>query len=244
MADLVESADRSVKSTGDLLHLTDGTDYRFPFWFRGQADSAWPLTPKVWRHGRPDSEEDNAIQEFMGHARARNRDCPPPDHLWDWLFLMQHYGAPTRLLDWSTSPLVAAYFAVTEPSCRDCPGAVFRLSPRAQNLRDTNQDAVYAIRGDRADLGGYGVAAVMADHFDRRQVAQGSAFTLHNPKFSDLLAHPAAASTVVKYVIPPTAKISIAVGLEQLGVTRAVLFPDLQGLGDQVYDLFKRGLLS
>jgi hypothetical protein len=57
---------------------------------------------------------------------------PDPDDYFGWLFLAQHYGLPTRLLDWSESPLVALYFAVTEGH-EDHDGCVWALWPGGLN---------------------------------------------------------------------------------------------------------------
>jgi FRG domain len=82
-------------------------------WWRGQPLMG-KLVPRI--HRKPDNRlvEQSAILEFRSKARTRHSSCPQEDDLPAWLFLMQHYRLPTRLLDWSESPLVAAYFAVTD----------------------------------------------------------------------------------------------------------------------------------
>ena len=82
--------------------------------FRGQSHAGWVLNNAIertsfiqYRYGI----EAEFVAEFQRGARNYLSKDETPEHLIEWLALMQHHGAPTRLLDFSKSPFIAAYFA-------------------------------------------------------------------------------------------------------------------------------------
>ena len=93
--------------------------FKRPPWFRGHWDASWKLLPSVFR-GRESEDphhERFIANRFRTQAPLRHAKCPENEEHFAWLCLMRHYGLPTRLLDWSESILVAAYFAVNEADC-------------------------------------------------------------------------------------------------------------------------------
>lgn len=92
-------------------------NHKGPLWYRGCGKVSHKLKPSLYRHNGSKTIEDFMKLEKRLLARFQQRSVPFHSRVlndpWDWLFLMQHYGVPTRLLDWSESPLMALFFAVT-----------------------------------------------------------------------------------------------------------------------------------
>ena len=88
-----------------------------PLWFRGCGKKSYELKPSLYRHKYTKNIEDFMKLEESLIQRFQQRSIPfnsrEMKNSWEWLFLMQHYGIPTRLLDWTESPLTALFFAVT-----------------------------------------------------------------------------------------------------------------------------------
>ncbi len=94
----------------EILKYTDKWKYKDKAacaWYRGQ-DGEFDPTPSIFRKNY---DEFNLNTMFRNRATAL-KDTPETGRMDKWLFLMQHYGAPTRLLDWTESLTNALYFAL------------------------------------------------------------------------------------------------------------------------------------
>ena len=104
---------KSVKSVAALLKklptLVRPDDM---VWFRGEASLSFKLLPTVCRPPCSLDKEQALIKRFRQNASPFLNSIPRTE--WEWLFLMQHYGVQTRLLDWSEHPFVALYIAVND----------------------------------------------------------------------------------------------------------------------------------
>ena len=123
-----------------FAHFTDKDGVYEAPWFRGAGDARFKLIPGLYRTsaGKEQFADDELRSEFMRKALPLVAGRTPRDE-WEWYFLMQHYRAPTRLLDWTDAALVALYFALTawqppnSPKTIPSKPAVWAINPFALN---------------------------------------------------------------------------------------------------------------
>jgi hypothetical protein len=137
----------------EIIRLKVGAgDKEYFQWYRGHADISWELIPKVQRGYFENDEELFRKERFFTNdfqARASIINFPKPqlNEYANWLTLMQHYGLPTRLLDWSRSPLIALYFAVSDKNACERDACIWILTPGKLNEHEqlekpTNKDGI------------------------------------------------------------------------------------------------------
>jgi hypothetical protein len=232
--------------------------FRSNFAFRGVANAEWSTfrTSLMRLGGSFEQMEGHLLRNFRKYAHLEATSAYPGDSTWHWLAMAQHHGLPTRLLDWSYSPLVAMHFATATLDQFDVDGLIWCVDyvrahdflPRAlrQVLADEGANVFTAEMLARAagSLADFDALAFDLDDpvcsfpaffeppsLDARIVNQYALFSLmSSPSLSldDWLAeHP---TLIRKVVIPAGIKWEVRDKLDQANVTERVLFPGLDGL--------------
>ncbi|MDF0676600.1 MAG: FRG domain-containing protein [Nitrospira sp.] len=217
-------------------------------WFRGHADASWGLVPGLYRSPFNRVDEDQYRHEFRLRAHPfLNEATYYPRSDWDFYFLMQHHGLPTRLLDWSESALISLYFAVQRSPLDSQSGAVWMLDPWQLNKhvaqigdRLTAYDNhrikqyLWPIWKKRDAHLPEGPAAFEPSHNSKRIAAQRGKFTIHGKSHRGLDTYRPLSTGLVKIVISPSAKQKIRRQLATAGMTEGTIFPDLSGLSREI----------
>ena len=121
---------KQIATVEEFIEATGKDSTGWPYvWFRGEPGNvSTPLVPRLYRP-RPDGvhhNENNLIQTFRMRAPNFGPHCPSREETDQWLFLAQHVGLPTRLLDWTEGALIGLHFAVRD--ARPSP-VVWMLNP-------------------------------------------------------------------------------------------------------------------
>lgn len=236
---------RTVETLAQLLEYAGQTSLGNETVFRGQANMSWKLTPALHRHIVPANHpswaalEASLIDEFRRLGWSLVAD-PSQLSFGAWMAIGRHHGLPTRLLDWSDSPLVAAYFATCDELNHD--GCIWVFRPdKAIALADVTST-------EHADeiLSGPDLVRLDPATMHPRFRAQQGLFTAMPlpagkyavPSFDDSIDP----ERLMKWIIPAKLKVSLRRGLDRLGVDAFMVYPDLDGLGQRISDRLRRDL--
>lgn len=229
-------------------------------WFRGESGNGPPLCPKIASHKA--HEENYVLQSFRRQAGGL-ANVPPREYTDMWLFLAQHYGVPTRLLDWTEGALHALYFALNRKA--DSP-RIYMLNP--QKLNELAGAKIVFPNYPLSWIKGGGIYVALAwqnrtlnenqqtealkiglnlniplafpaIYQDQRMIAQRSCFTIHGKALeplSEILERNniVAIDCLYEYKIDMGARIDLLRELSILGVSAATIFPDLDHLAEDL----------
>lgn len=247
----VKSLDQFVKLVGDIRHTWTKADRRFfnP-WFRGHMDVTWGLVPGIYRNDDFKGREANMRASFKRQGSLLITERLPASD-WEWYFLMQHYGAPTRLLDWSDGALIALFFALSpyragSPDVRT-DAAVWMLAPRWLNEQVLGKAIVITIGENKEvtdeylppDYGNTQAIfpiAISPQNIYRRIGSQRSRFTIHGIKEEGLLeiGKRGENSRLAMIRIKKSAIHRMRIDLATCGIWDTTIFPDLDGLSREI----------
>jgi len=194
--------------------------------YRGVTDCNYKLLTSIGRIRHKSvakpidkEEEEQALLRFKDKVRSHIKVTVENDL--EWMIISQHHGAPTRLLDWTRSPLIAAYFAVTTIQDRidistgdrtPIDGAVYAAkSPPKGGAKDCNKP--FEVKR---------VKLIDPPHVSERGPGQVSVFTIHAKPLK-----PWNPPDVIKFLIPRKSKFDIKKELDGLGINEAALFPGI-----------------
>jgi hypothetical protein len=253
---------RRVSSWDEFREIVDSvqtlaTPMSIGWCFRGQADAEWSLMPSLARllsSETPASAielEKMAVAEFQSQAHlflapgmlSRTTDIT------GWWSLMQHHRAPTRLLDWTASAYVAAYFAVEDHWDKD--GAIWLFNVKSLD------DAMQAKYGETPihseNLSSLFQAAdspsvlmlVRRMESSERMIAQQGGFSVcrqplaDHAKIIDSAFADSGSRHWLQLIIPREAKPDFLRRLRTYNIAANALFPGMDGIGRSVAELLR-----
>lgn len=244
-----------ITSWDELLHELfadswneDLRRFRSRFAFRGLNDSRYRLETTLMRLGGQYAElERHLLRNFKKYA---HRNIVEGDSLWHWLSVAQHYGLPTRLLDWTYSPFIAMHFATSNIEKFNVDGVIWAVNyVKAHELLP--QTLKERLEEEGANVMTVEMLSHVVNSLSELDALAHTKVTLffEPPSIDDRIVNQHAFCSVMsdprmaleewlgehpgmsrKIIIPAALKWEIRDKLDQANVNERVLFPGLDGL--------------
>lgn len=208
--------------------------------FRGVTNEAFRLIPSIGRQTAKNTGGDISTLEATMLVEFKRLTVPllkdPPRSDFEWLFLAQHYGLPTRLLDWSTNPLVGLYFASESDDQTD--GALLHtrhvITDQYELFDYHTADftaehratpvGIFALQPNQGT-----VIFLRPKYSDKRYLNQRSVFSCPADPFTELDLR-----AIDKFIVPGRWKAEIRRRLRSLGVSTSFIYPGLAGVAGEI----------
>ena len=193
--------------------------------FRGQSSSEYKLIPSIGRRFKEGQEDvlkqyEKEVFEDFKRKYSMFTDARPKNDK-EFLFLAQHYGLPTRLLDWTYNPLIALYFACCSNFDKD--GIVYQSYQFSRKVFNEDKDDIFSFPA---------ITLLVPNMTDVRYKNQNGIFVVYpepwKEKFEFIYA---------TYIIPVQYKQNILSKLEKIGITRSFIMPSLDSLCKDIVDI-------
>jgi hypothetical protein len=234
-------------------------DHRWAF--RGMGSATWSLQTSLERLliSPVVEAERYLLSAFQRRAHHHVRDCPDPEDYLEWLALMQHHGAPTRLLDCTRSPYVALFFALAQPldaqgqacvwaidivSCKESAMQILAPSPLNSNAAtslgkpDIFKAAFMREHENTGPPSVLCVAPIQPFRMNERLTIQQGLFLcpaqVRMGFEENLQATSMTGTKIEKLVFPSNLREDILAELNKMNINRASLFPGIDGFAQSL----------
>lgn len=217
---------KSFQNFLDIIESVEKKGYEINL-FRGQSsDDA--LLPSIARK-TPDKDSRDVEKEMLNDLKRRSQLLMKRafSNPWEWLVFAQHFGMKTRLLDWSSNPLAALWFACNQEYRMKNSSYVYCLSVDNDRLVDIEKDmSPFEITRTRV---------LRPSLNNERIIAQSGWFTAHAyskkaKRFVKLETNADIKNNLLKITIPSTLKKELLRKLSIFGINNRTMYPDISGL--------------